>query len=174
MSAALKSGKVELAPLGANEAGELATLANDKAIWDNLRDYFPHPYQRAHAVEFIAEVSKAEPRLVLAIRYQNSLAGIIGLNPQSDVYCKSMEIGYWLGRPFWGRGIATEAVGLMNSYAFENFDCNRLFTGVFAYNIPSMRVLEKCGYQQEGIAQQAIWKNQRFWNEHRYALLKDS
>ena len=155
------------------DAPAMAQLANDKRIWDNLRDYFPHPYELPHAQEFISYTTQQDPACNFAIVYEDQFAGIISLVEQPDVYQKSWEIGYWLGAPFWGRGIATQAVKLICQYGFEQLDCNRIFTGVFAYNLASMKVLEKCGFSKEGVFAQAIWKNHQFWDEHRFALLKD-
>jgi len=91
---------------------------------------------------------------------------------QQDVYRKSVEIGYWLGEPFWGMGIATKAVGLIASHAFEDLGLMRIFAGVFEYNIGSMKVLERNGFQKEGIAKKAVFKSDKFWDEHRYYKLK--
>jgi len=169
----LLDGSLELRVPTITDARPMAELGNDKRIWDNLRNLFPHPYRLEHAKEFIALVQEENPARTLAICIEGSFAGIIGLNLQPDVYEKSLEIGYWLGAPFWGQGLASRAVKLMSGYAFEYLDCNRLHTGVYSYNPASMRVLEKCGYQKEGVFKNAIWKNQEFWDEHRYALLKN-
>ena len=156
------------------DAHDLATLGNDKRIWNNLRNIFPHPYELKDAHEFIKIVQKENPSRTLAICVQGRFVGVIGLNLQPDVYEKSLEIGYWLGAPFWGQGLASRAVKLMVSYAFDQLDCNRLHTGVYSSNPASMRVLEKAGFQKEGVFKQAIWKNQQFHDEHRYALVKPS
>lgn len=71
---------------------------------------------------------------------------------------RSMEIGYWLGEPYWGRGIASEAVSAMTGYAFERFDVARVFAYVFEWNPASARVLEKAGYRLEGRLRKAVTK----------------
>ena len=80
-----------------------------------------------------------------AIVVSGEAIGGIGLRLGTDIFRRSAEIGYWLGEPFWGRGIATEAVGAVSQYAFESFDLCRLEAGVFEWNPASMRVLEKAG-----------------------------
>jgi len=77
------------------------------------------------------------------------------------VFRRSAEIGYWLGEPFWGRGIATEALGAMTEYAFAHFDICRLEAGVFEWNPASARVLEKNGYVLEGRARLGVVKDGR-------------
>ena len=88
---------------------------------------------------------------------------------QKDVYRESAEIGYWLGAPYWGKGIATKAVALVTHYGFETLRLNRIFTGVFSFNKASMRVLEKNGFTKEGIFKRAVVKNGITYDEHRYA-----
>lgn len=168
----LTAGDISLRPLQMSDAKTLALLANDKRIWDNLRDYFPHPYGLPDARSFIKMKNQEDPTHTFSVCYHEEFAGIAGLNTQQDVYRKSKEIGYWLGAPFWGKGIATQAVKLLCAYAFENLDCNRIHTGVFSNNPASMKVLENAGFTKEGVFKDAVWKNNDFWDEHRYAMLR--
>lgn len=138
----------------------LAELANNINIWNNVRDRLPHPYQLQHADEFIAYCLVQKPPHVLAITVDDNIAGCIGLEMQTDTSRLNAEIGYWIGEPFWNKGIATEAVLQMLKYTTENFpSLVRIFAGVFEKNIASMRVLEKCGFYLEGIQRKAIVKN---------------
>ena len=75
------------------------------------------------------------------------------------MYRRSCEIGYWLARALWNRGIVTEAVQAITEYAFGPLDLVRVQTGVFAWNEASMRVLEKCGYEREGVLRQGAFKD---------------
>lgn len=165
-----KSGVI-LRRLERNDAEKLSLIANNKRIFDNVRDYFPHPYTLQNAEEFIGWCEKEEVPVTFAIQYKSELAGVIGLVLQSDVYRRSAEIGYWLGEPFWNKGIVTEAVQMMIRYAFNNLKIIRLFTGVFEYNKASRRVLEKCGFKLEGIFNQSVVKNDVLYNEFRYGLV---
>ena len=98
---------------------------------------------------------------------------MIGLIVQKDVYRKSAEIGYWIGEPFWGMGIATKAVEPITEYGFMELELNRIYTGVFEYNTASMKVLEKNGFEKEGIFKDAIFKNSKVYDEHRFFKLKN-
>ncbi len=166
--------KITLATLQPSDAGTLATLANNKKIWDNLRDYIPFPYRESDAISFIAHTQKEKPQQTFAIKYEDRLCGVIGLVIQQDIYRRSAEMGFWLGEAFWGRGIATQAVALITRYAFEELKLVRLYSGVFDYNTASMRVLEKNGYQREGILRKAVYKNSALYDEHRFAVLNPS
>jgi ribosomal-protein-alanine N-acetyltransferase len=169
----LSDGQIMLRPPTDYDIPKIAKLANNKKVWDNLRDYMPYPYSESDASSFVNQVKNENPAVTFAIEYNNEFCGFTGLKLQTDVYKKSAEIGYWLGEPFWGKGIMTKAVKLLTAYAFsESFDFVRLYAGVFDYNAASMRVLEKNGYEKEGISQKHIFKNGKIYDEHRYFILK--
>lgn len=166
-----KTSEIILDRLTTEDAAQLAEIANNKKIFDNVRDYFPHPYLEKNALEFIEFCSKEDPQVNFAIRYKGDLCGVIGVIPQPDIYRKTAEIGYWLGEAYWGKGIASEALGLMISYAFKDLKLVRLHTGVFAHNKASMKVLKKCGFAQEGIFRKALIKNEVLVDEYRFGLI---
>ena len=161
-----------LRELQKSDAPGLATYANNFNIFINLRDYFPHPYSIEDAIDFINRNLEISPPQNFCIDYNNECIGMIGILPLNDVYRRSAEIGYWLGEPFWGKGIMTEATKSISGWAFQNFDIVRLQAGIFQWNKASMRVMEKAGFKLEGIFQQSIFKNAQLIDEHRYALLK--
>ena len=160
---------IRLRNLTQTDSEDLARLANNKKVWDNLRDRMPFPYSIEHAENYIAMAMTETPACNFGIVYKDQLCGIIGINLQQDVYSKSVEIGYWLGEAYWGNGIATEALRQMTAYVISNFKVVRIFTSVFANNAASMRVLEKNEYEKEAIFKKAIFKNGRILDEHRYA-----
>lgn len=163
---------IQLRQFSISDAPRLAELANNPKISINLRDAFPSPYTLDNAQNFIAMCSAYQPAQVFAIEYNDEYVGNIGLHPGSDVYCKTAEIGYFLGEPYWNKGIMTEAVKQMVKYGFENLDIVRIHTGIFEYNIASQRVLEKCGFKKEAVFEKAVFKNDQLWDEVRYAILK--
>jgi len=165
--------KVSIRKLSAADAPHIARLANNINIWNNLRDYMPHPYLLDDAVSFIEMASKENHVMTFGILYQDEFCGIIGMNKQKDIYHKSVEVGYWLGEPYWGKGITSSALKLITEYAFKNLGINRIYTSVFEANHASMRVLEKNGYVKEGVLRDAVYKNRKFLDEHRYGILRD-
>ncbi|HOV10133.1 MAG TPA: GNAT family protein [Bacteroidales bacterium] len=168
-----KDGDVVLRELTKSDIPKLAEYANNEKVSINLRDAFPSPYTEADARRFIEMVDRQCPRTFFAIAYKGNYAGNISLLPGIDVYKKSAEIGYFIGEPFWNKGIMTKAVILVTQYGFEHLDIVRIHTGVFDFNKASRRVLEKCGFVKEGVFQKAIFKKNNFYNEIRYALIKD-
>ncbi|MCB0639958.1 MAG: GNAT family N-acetyltransferase [Lewinella sp.] len=167
----LKNDRLLLRPLQADDAPTLAALANNKRVWDNLRDAMPHPYTEQDARDFIGLVTDQSPALIFAITENGAFRGVIGLRAKADVYRQTAEIGYWLGEPYWGRGIASMAIGLVSDYGLGPLGFVRLEAGVFSHNPASMRVLEKNGYALEGIHHKAVTKNGRLLDEHLFARL---
>lgn len=152
--------EVQLRPWQKNDRSTLAGLANNINIWNNVRDRLPHPYQLQHADEFITYCLTQKTPHVLAITVDDNIAGCIGLEMQTDTSRLNAELGYWIGEPFWNKGIGTVAVKQMLEYTHRNFpSLVRIFAGVFEKNIASMRVLEKCGFHLEGIQRNAVVKN---------------
>ena len=155
------------------DASVLSSLCNNSNIWENLRDYIPNPYTEADADGFITHCLTEHPSVTFAITYKGELAGCIGLVPQTDVYRLSAEIGYWVGEPFWNRGIATRAVQLITRYGFEQLGLLRIYSGVFGFNTASQRVLTKAGYKLECVFEKSIIKNNCITDEYRYAKIND-
>ena len=167
----MKPEEIKLRELHLSDKSQLAKLANNKKIWDSLRDSFPYPYSEKDAELFINVTTEESPKQNFAIQYDGDLCGVIGLIIQKDVYRKSAEIGYWIGEPFWGKGIATTAIELITNYGFEDLKLNRIYAGVFEFNNASMKALENSGYKKEGIFKKAVLKNAKFLDEHRYFKL---
>jgi RimJ/RimL family protein N-acetyltransferase len=112
------------------------------------------------------------PETAFAIASSDEAIGGISVQPQYDVYRKSAEIGYWLGEPFWGKGIATLAVRALTSYAFSRLDLLRIYASVFAWNPASARVLEKAGYHIEGKMRDAVYKNGKVTDQLLYGITR--
>lgn len=170
--AELTDGHIRLRDFSDLDQVRLAELCNNKKIWDNVRDLLPSPYTEQNALEFIKSCQQQNPPVIFAIEYKGELAGCVGLTMQTDVYRLTAEIGYWIGEPYWGLGIATKAVGLLTEYRFDQLDLVRIYTGVFDFNKASQRVLEKSGFKLEGVFEKSVIKNGQIHNELRYAKLK--
>lgn len=151
----------------------IARHANDREIWLNLRDYFPHPYSLANAKEYIAHVATQDPLTSFGIIVDGEAAGSISLKPGVDVERVSAEIGYWLGRPFRGKGIATAAIIDVTTYAFETLKFHRVFAVPFVHNTSSCRALEKAGYVREGLLRRSAVKDGRLLDQYQYAAYDD-
>jgi [ribosomal protein S5]-alanine N-acetyltransferase len=157
--------------LKASDARSIAAHANNRNIWINLRDRFPHPYRLRDAQAFIRAARRQRPETTFAIALDGQAIGTIGFSPQPDVERVSAEIGYWLAEPFWGRGIATDVVVAVTRYAIEHHHLTRVFGRCFAWNAASCRVFEKAGYAFEGRLRRAAVKGGGIIDELQYAFV---
>ena len=151
----------------------LVEYGDNPNVAANLRDRFPSPYTLAAADEWIALVTSRERPTHFAIANANEVIGGIGLELRGDVYRHSAEIGYWLGEPLWGRGIATRAVRALTEWAMDELDLVRIYAAVFEVNTASVRVLEKAGYAFEARLRKSVIKNGRFMDELVYARIRE-
>lgn len=163
----------ELRRLGAEDAEQLAKVANNKEVARFLRAAFPHPYTLQDAREYISYVESSKDDVILGIFVENKACGCICARFRSDVYAKSCELGYWLAQEHWGKGIMTSAVKAFCEFMFENYDINRIDAEIFAENAASKRVLEKAGFELEGVHKKKVYKYGEFADELTYALVKD-
>jgi RimJ/RimL family protein N-acetyltransferase len=150
-----------LRPPGLGDAQSLALQANNRKVWLNLRDALPHPYTVDDARRWIDSLKEQNPVAHFAIVVDGLAVGGIGLTIGSDIQRKSAEIGYWLGEDYWGRGIATDAVRCVSEYGFTELDLLRIFATPMSWNARSFRVLEKAGFQREGLLRSACVKDDK-------------
>lgn len=162
-------GTCALRPFRAGDAEDLAAVANDRDIWINLRDRFPHPYRREHADAFIAHCASQEVATNFAICLDDRVVGGIGITPGTDIERVNAEIGYWLGKAYWGRGIVTAALVGLTRHAIAQFRLTRVFAIPFIDNAGSIRVLEKAGYVREGLMKQSAIKDGVVRDQYLYA-----
>jgi RimJ/RimL family protein N-acetyltransferase len=153
------------------DAESLAANADNRQIWRNLRDAFPHPYLLADANAFIRSALIQEPESRFAIVVDGRAGGGIGFVLKDDVERVSAEIGYWLGEPFWGRGIMTEAVKAVTKYAIQAHRLTRVFAVPFEWNLASFRVLEKAGYLLEARLRRSAIKDLHVVDQLLYAYV---
>lgn len=162
----------KLRPFVPQDAESFAKYADNMLIARNMRNVFPHPYVHQDAVNLITSLHGQNPVKVFAIDINGEACGAIGIFPQEDIHEKCAELGYWLGQPFWGNGIATEAVKQMIEYGFKTFDIIRIYGIVFSRNPASARVLEKAGMAFEARLSKSIYKFGEVMDELVYAVLK--
>ena len=158
-----------------SDAAAISRYANDWEVARWLRDVFPHPYTQADAAGFIQMCLTADPAadLLLAIDTAGAAVGSVSLSRGQDVYRRSAELGYWLGRSFWGQGIMSAAVGEICRRGFAQWDILRIYAGPFANNAASRRVLEKAGFTLEGVLRQSVTKGEDILDSCVYSLLRE-
>ncbi len=157
------------------DAENLALVINNKKIQDNLRDGLPYPYTADNAREYITSMLAADKdeTYAFAITVDDKAIGSIGVFRCNNIHVRSAEMGYYIAESYWGKGIGTSAVKQTCSYIFENTDIIRIFAEPFAYNTASCHILEKAGFQCEGILRKNAIKNGVILDMKMYALIKE-
>jgi RimJ/RimL family protein N-acetyltransferase len=163
-----------LRPFTLDDVPTVAKHANDRDVWINLRDRFPHPYEEEHATAYISWLATLPRQLTWAIDVNGEAVGSISLMPLEDVERTSTEVGYWLGRSQWGKGIATKAVRALTSHALGGGEFTRVFALPFASNAASIRVLEKAGFVREGAMRRSCIKDGRILDQYMYGAYDDT
>ena len=169
----IQFGEWQLRTFRPDNAPALAKYGNNRAVWRNLWDRHPYPYGIADAEEWIRFAMEQEPETIFAISSADEAIGCIGMLPQDDVARISAEVGYWLGEPFWNRGIGTGALRALTDYAFTRLDLVRLFATVMEWNPASARVLEKAGYEYEGLLRKSVIKDGEILDQWLYAIVRE-
>lgn len=159
MSFPIDCGCCVLRPWRTSDAPIITPLLGDRDVWINLSDRVPHPYEQKHAEEFIERHSANHPPQNAAITIDDKPVGGIGIFPGEGINRVSAEMGYWIGKPYWGKGIASAALPAMTKYVADNFEFSRIFALVLVRNPASARLLEKSGYVREGYLKRSVIKD---------------
>jgi ribosomal-protein-alanine N-acetyltransferase len=154
----IRGALVVLRPWRLDDVGVLPGVADDPDVARYMNHRFPSPYSREDAQQWIAANTAADVQLHWAIEIEAQLAGGIGLTPGSLEHAGSTMIGYWLGRRFWHRGLALDAVRTLTAHAFAatGLRARRMWANVMSGNPASARVLERAGYAHEATLRRSI------------------
>ncbi len=152
---------------------DLIKHANNKKIFDNMRDMFPHPYTSEAADQFLSKVAGFEPQQVFAIEVNSEAVGSVGIFPQEDIERINAELGYWVAEEYWGNGIATKAAKFIIEYGFKTFPVSRIFAIPFPNNIASQKVLQNSDMLLEATIPNSLIKNNVIMDKQIYAIRRD-
>jgi RimJ/RimL family protein N-acetyltransferase len=148
-----------LRPHRAADIPQLCALADDYEIWRRVADEFPHPYDVKAALSWIEQQANYDPPRNLAVVRGSDLVGGIGLNlTDAPNYAHDGEVGYWLGRSYWGRGVMSAALPAFLAWAAPVHGLTRFTARVYEGNEASARVLRRCGFVHEGTLRAAAHK----------------
>lgn len=147
----------------------LSALADNKNVSRYLTPRFPFPYTLEDAKWWVEKGADENGQINRVIEYQGKLAGGIGFIPQKEWKAHKVELGYWLGVEYWGKGIVTEAIQQMENHVLPPGKFEKIFAPVLGPNKASMRVLEKNNYQLEGILKNEVRKDNMFYDIHLFA-----
>lgn len=168
----LINDQIKLREWRSSDAKRLVALANNENLAENLLDTFPNPYTLANAEQWIEHCQNEKKNILLAIEYKGEFVGGIGAHFKDDIHRYSVELGYWIGEPYWGQGIASKAINSFSEYLFSNYKINRIYGEIFEKNIGSAKALEKNGFEKEAVLKKAGYKNGFFIDLFIYSKLK--
>jgi len=151
----------------ASDADLLVAYLNDEQVTNFITDAIPKPYTQEDANWWVE--THASSAFTKAIEFNGKFVGCISAIRGEFEYSRGAELGYWIAREYWNLGIATEAVRVFGQTLLDSTDIIRLFVSVVSINSASIRVLEKNGYELEGILKSASFKNNRFYDEHLFS-----
>ena len=154
MSTIIRGSLCVLRPFRESDIKALVEIANDPLVyrWMPLQV----PFTNADAVSWIGQTVLEDPVDHFVVEVDGQLGGTAGLEPSYLHRAGVAAFGYWLGRRYWGKGIATEAAALLSDYAFAARGLRRLEATVWAPNLASARVLEKIGFVREAVMRQGV------------------
>lgn len=161
--------KVSLRKYQESDIPRLVELGNNKAVSRYLLR-FPYPYQESDAKFWIAHVSQLDSGTCSRV-IENDKGEFVGAVGATRCENGMAEIGYWIGEPYWGQGLASAALAKFIGHCFQQLGYKKLFATVLDPNKASMRVLEKCGFQEEGVQQeQQVCKDGKRHDVHRFVI----
>ena len=156
----------------AGDAEAIVRHGDNPKVSAHLRDRFPNPYTPEKAHEWLDKTVGKEPESLFAIEYEGEAVGGIGLILGTDIERVNAELGYRLGETVWGKGLATAAIKAFLPWGFERFRLTRIFAITFVSNEASIRVLEKCGFEREGLMRKSAIKRGVIHDEYLYSVVR--
>lgn len=170
------NGQVHLSEFQPSDKDALVNYLNDRDIYERtLR--IPFPYTEADADEWLALAAKITRQQGQPIQWairspDDALIGGCGFEGIQVGKSHRAEVGYWLAKPYWGQGIMTAVVQRVCQHAFEEFGLAKITAHVFSHNPASARVLEKCGFQEEGLLRKHFLKDGQSIDARLFGLLR--
>lgn len=171
----LQTDRLQLRAFSAEDAADVARLCGDWEVAETTLN-IPHPYELPMAEEWIGGHQRAFDEgeaVTFAISGKETaeLIGAISIHVQKGN--RLAEVGYWVGKPYWNRGYATEATKAVIAYGFDQLDLNRIQARHMTKNPASGRVMEKAGMKREGILRQSIFRWRTFEDVALYSILRE-
>ena len=170
----LDAALVRMRPLATEDIPIIQRLAAAEEIARHT--FVPHPYPPDAAQEFVRKAQESwrlEEAFVFAILDKGGerFTGCMGLHPAAAH--NRAEVGYWIGLPYWGRGLATAALRRLIQFGFEALDLNRIAAGHFPDNPASGRVMQKADMTYEGRLRGSLFHWGEYKDEIRYAIIRE-
>ena len=171
----IQTDRLLLRPLKMSDAPDIQRLAGDRDVASTTRD-IPHPYEDGMAekwIEFCEEKTASGELINFAIisHSNGAFLGVIGIHPDDNG--SQAELGYWVGKPYWNQGYATEAVTAVIGHGFTQLGLERVYAAHFTRNPSSGRVMQKAGMLHEGFLKDHTEKWGKFEGLELYGVTRE-
>ncbi len=172
----LRTARLLLGSFSPEDATELQRLAGAREIADTTVS-IPHPYDLDHALAWIGQQRREAVRgratnFAIRLLADGPLIGCVGLRDIDPEHLQA-ELGFWIGREWWGRGYAREAAAAMVQFGFDSLGLNRICAHHMVRNPAAGNVLQAVGMRQEGVLRQRVRKWGVYEDVVLYAILRD-
>jgi ribosomal-protein-alanine N-acetyltransferase len=172
----LRTARLVLGAFDLEDAAELQRLAGAREIADTTLS-IPHPYELDHALAWIGQQRREAVRgratnFAVRLLQPGSLIGSVGLRDIDPEHLQA-ELGFWIGREWWGKGYAGEAASAVIQFGFDSLGLNRIYAHHMARNPAAGRVLLGAGMQREGLLRQRVRKWGVYEDVVLYAIVRE-
>lgn len=168
-----------LTPAREADKADFVKYLNDPEIYKYTLS-IPYPYTEKDADLFIEYCNEKTARFGREMEWRihdsksGEAIGGIGLHGKYGKDSHRDEIGYWVARHLWGKGIMTAALKALTQFVFENYNLDRIEAPIYSFNIGSQRAAEKAGFQKEGVLRKAYKKDGKYFDGVLYSLIKEN
>ena len=155
------------------DAPALQRHADDRAVWQNLFDGSPSPYSMTDAIAFCDSSRASGQGYVWGIDFEGEVIGCISVRCDKGWLRCNAEVGYWIGKPFWQRGITSAALKKVCHWVWETMpELTRIYAPVFMRNAGSQAVVKSCGFELEGVFRKSAIKAGEVIDRAQWAMVR--
>jgi ribosomal-protein-alanine N-acetyltransferase len=164
-------------PFERPDAPEQSKILNNPRILQWMTNIIPNPYTLADSefwINFCLTSDPPTPNWAIACKSTGLIIGGIGYKTSTDIHRRTVELGYWLGEPYWNKGIISLILPPFLQWTWEAYPhVNRIEASVYAGNEPSGRALKRVGFELEGRLRNKVWKNEKVMDLLVFGLLRE-
>ncbi len=170
----LEGAFFKLRDLTIEDAPALQRYADDRGVWLNLFEGFPSPFSMSDATAWCGGGSHAPGKgYMWGIELEGEIIGCMSIRQDEGWLRCNAEVGYWIGRPFWQRGITSGALKLVCNWAWASMpELTRLYAPIFLRNAGSQAVAKSCGFELEGTFKNSAIKAGEVIDRTQWALIR--
>jgi [ribosomal protein S5]-alanine N-acetyltransferase len=171
----LETKRLRLRPLSIGDAERIEELAGNYDV-AKTTSTIPHPYPKGSAKDFIRNVLEAANKgklviFAITLRGTHEIVGLINIHVNQAN--NRGELGYWIGKPFWGSGYGTEAANAVLTIGFKKLKLNKIYAQAFTSNPGSWKIMEKIGLTYEGTLKQHIYRFGEYFDLAVYGMVRE-